>query len=225
MVVDFPDAPPLDAPAPFPLPGQIEAPDMDQGSDMEDDDEYQQFFDFGEYVSAHVYRIYRQFLSDMTAEAPNKKGAHHPSYCRIPKADRENVNEDTYKNPNLRDYFIDCQFKRATKKEWNCAFDHAFPNRGVAQNGKRQNYGRCRYYKRWGKLMLNDAVSDADFNRIREAIRERLRSFYWLPNFLADRMWGTKPLAKFSKISGCNAHDPAPMILINYQSKDRPYWE
>lgn len=192
---------------------RLPSTERDGGSDMDEDD--QPVVEAGDGdIDARLTQIWRQFLIDITAKSPNKKGAWDTAYCVLTEAERLQVTEETYKNRRLSSYFRDCQWKVAKAEEWQEIFNKLFPplNRGVLC-GKVQNYGSMKYYGDWAKL--KEAVDSASFTCIRDAVKVKFNSLYWMPAAQSDRIWKTKYDPRFQKSSGAPAQQAAPMVLIN----------
>ncbi len=102
----------------------IDLTDNENDSDMEGD------------IDKKLTQLWRQFLVDVTAKVSNRKGAFAPSYCILSKFERDNVNQKTYQNLNLRAYFDNCQYRTATRHDWNAAFDKCWPLPGDATHSE-----------------------------------------------------------------------------------------
>ncbi|GLB33116.1 hypothetical protein LshimejAT787_0100010 [Lyophyllum shimeji] len=197
---------------------ELTPPMRDRGSDVDEDEEHSgaEERDIDDEITA----VWRQFLIDVTAKAPNKKNAHEPSHCRLSTEERLLVTEDTYQNRKLSVYFHDCQWKLADRKDWQNVFDRLFPPKGHIFTGNVQNYLSTSYIPMWEKI--KSRADDDTYLRIRQDIRKRFDRLYWMPLAQTDRIWYTKFDAKFTKSSGLNRRAPSPLILIN--SSTPPTW-
>ena len=192
-------------------------PVRDPGSDIEDapiDD-----LDANTNIDMTLSHLWRQFLLDITAKAPNQKGADKPSYCKLSLEERLAVTDATYKNETLSDYFLDCQWKIPTSREWTMIFDRFWPKEVGYITA--QNYKQTSYFPEWIRR-LND-MDERDVPTVREAIKEKFDKLYWLPFAQTDRIWGTKYMAAFKKSSTVDRMKAAPQIYLNPKAKE-PIW-
>lgn len=194
---------------------QLPPPMRDEGSDVEDDEP--ELVDAELDIDARLTTLWRQFLVDLTAKAPNRKDATKSSYCRLSKAQRDRVNDATYQNLRLREYFFDCQFRPGNKKEWDAAFDKFWPMKGKVLLQGTQNLPSMTYYLRWGSL-ISGIEDDATIDVMRRDLRTRFNALKWIPNIQSDRVWGTKaadPKSAFKRLPGSSA-STGPRILIRW---------
>jgi hypothetical protein len=201
-------------------------PVVDEGSDQEmgsDNEPGDQNSDDGDGdVDSKLSKLWRQFLVDLTAKAPNPKSANSPSYCKLTAEERLIVDDEVHKNIKLSDYWVDCQWKVATESEWTLIFDRLWPNKDRILTGAVQNYKSATYYLQWTTL-----TSDSDIQTVsamREEIRKRFNSLFWLPHAQTDRIWHTKFMPGFKRSNGVDESKPAPRILINWKANERPTW-
>lgn len=140
---------------------KLPEPIVDEGSDqdMGSNNEIQiQDSDDDEDIDSKLSKLWRQFLVDLTAKAPNPKNASSPLYCKLGAEEHLMVNNDTHKNSKLSDYWADCQWKIATKSEWTLIFDHLQPPKNKVLNGSVQNYNSTAYYLEWTALTSNSDI-------------------------------------------------------------------
>ena len=200
-------------------------PVVDEGSDqdMGSDEPGDQNSDDGDGdVDSKLSKLWRQFLVDLTAKAPNPKSADSPSYCKLNPEERLMVDDEVHKNKKLSDYWVDCQWKVATENEWILIFDRLWPNKDRILTGAVQNYKSATYYLQWTTLTSNSDVQTV--SAMREEIRERFNSLFWLPHAQTDRIWHTKFMPGFKRSNGVDESKPAPRVLINWRARDRPTW-
>jgi hypothetical protein len=176
-------------------------------------DEDQGEEDEGSDIDEELTKVWRQFLLDITQKAPNKKSAAEPSYCVLSDDQRMEVDERTYQNRKLSEYFLDCQWKVASSSEWDLVFDRLFPPKnGRRLAGKVQNYETTQYYPNWAKL--KDRADDETASRMRQALKKKFDSLYWMPFAQTDRIWRTKVDPKFNKSSGVDRGVAAPQVFV-----------
>ncbi len=183
----------------------IDLTDNENDSDMEGD------------IDKKLTQLWRQFLVDVTAKVPNRKGAFAPSYCILSKFERDNVNQKTYQNLNLRAYFDNCQYRTATRHDWNAAFDKCWPLPGTLLTAKTQNYPKMKYYVAWGLLINSNQSTPVE--AMRRSLHERFFELKWIPNFQADRVWYTKRDPTFKRFPEADPTEAAPRILIRWDAK------
>lgn len=183
----------------------------DEGSDLEDEPLPEGPATPPADADEFTTRVWYMLLSDVTNSAPNQQGAGQPSYIRLTQGERTQVNEATYTNDKLSDYFYDCQWMQATEDMWRKNFDKLFPLKGVTREGKVQNFTRADYYKEWEKFKNNsDHVS---FNLVRDALYRRSKKLYWLPKAENDRLWYTKVHKDMKNLVG-DKKKAAPRVLV-----------
>ncbi|KAF9455549.1 hypothetical protein BDZ94DRAFT_1277938 [Collybia nuda] len=192
----------------------------DQGSDIEvDRDDENDETDIDKIATD----IWHMFNLDITQVSPNYKGAKNSPYTRLTKAEREMVNEDTYKNPKLSDYFYDCQWMYASYEEWDKCFDTLFPDKSQPpRNSKSQNYFKTRYFPKWEDL--KGRMDPQSHEQMRKALRRRFETLYWMPAAVKERIWWTKLDERMVKSSGIDRKNPSPRILINSGPSYPPQW-
>jgi hypothetical protein len=192
---------------------RLPSPAHDAGSDASQDSHDSE--DENGDIDIQLTKVWRQFLLDVTSKSPNKRHAYEGSYCILTKDQRLGVNEATYKNQRLSDYFVDCQWKVPEETEWDLVFNRLFPPKnGKPLAGKVQNYETTTYYPEWAKL--KERADENTFNRMRRALRMKFDCLYWMPFAQTDRIWGTKPDIKFSKSSGIDRKAAAPQIFVRF---------
>lgn len=196
---------------------QLPPPLRDEGSDVEEDEDEPVPVDEDLDIDARLTALWRQFLVDLTAKAPNRRGANESSYCRLSKPQRDRVNDATYQNLRLRDYFCHCQFRTATKKDWDNAFDKYWPEKGKEiLIGSVQNLPSMSYYLRWSKWLtdINDE-DNATITAMRKELQKKFNNLKWIPNIQSDRVWATKADkgSLFKRFPDSDT-DSGPRILI-----------
>lgn len=146
-------------------------------------------------IDVRVTDLWRQFLVDISAKAPNRKAATEASYCVLTREQRAAVNEETYRNLRLRDYFRNCQYRTATPVEWKAAFNRFWPVKPFVMQGT-QNFGSVRYYSSWGDLVVQlghlGAPGKVILKSIRRDLQAHFSTLHWIPNVQSDRIWYTK---------------------------------
>lgn len=85
----------------------LHAPPHDGGSDVEAEEEENHLPVDDNNADALLTEVWLQFLIDITQKCSNRKSAVESSYCRLSEEDRENANEELYKNCRLSDFFND----------------------------------------------------------------------------------------------------------------------
>ena len=173
-------------------------------------------------VDSKLSRLWRQFLVDLTAKAPNPKNADSPSYCKLNAEERSKVDDKVYRNKKLSDYWVDCQWKVATEQDWTLNFNRLWPDKNHIIHENAQNYRSATYYLQWTELTSS---SDQDtVSAMREEIRGRFDLLYWLPHAQTDRIWHTKFLKGFTRSNDVDTSKPAPRVLINWAATGAPTW-
>ena len=220
-----PVTPPDDTPPPpiFNLTARglslIEVP-RDEGSDMEVDGERESDGSdagFDDNDSSHLNldelltKCWIQLLVDLTQTSPNHKAANRPSYCHLSEDARAKVNEKTYSDLHLSNYFRMCRWKRATHDDWNLAFKWLFPPLGLTHTSRAQNYKSARYLTQWNDVKAR-TEDEQDFTRIRGEIKRKFDKLKWIPTATCDRIWKCSSNAKgYTALGGSG---PSPLILV-----------
>jgi hypothetical protein len=196
---------------------------LDHGSDLENNSHGGDDLginDDATDIDTALTHLWRQFLLDLTAKAPNQKGAANPSYCKLSVEERHLVTDATYQNQVLSDYFLDCQWKIPSQKEWTMVFNRLWPAK--LDHITAQNYKQTTYFPSWIKRL--DDLDERDIPTVRQALRERFDKLYWVPFAQSDRIWGTKYMQGFTKSSGVDRKKAAPQIFLNPRA-NRPIWQ
>lgn len=183
---------------------------VDSGSDVEDD-EFDHSDDDDENIDKVVNQLFRQLLIDIIHKVPNPRGVHNPSYCILDRAKRLSVNEDFYMDCRLPAIWERCQYKHATRKDYELSFNHLFPPREHQTSPKVQNYLQCQYYIKWKRIC--STAKPATIDAIRAAIKERVFKFQWLPHATQDKLWSTHHLPGFIHYPA-ERTGPAPRVLF-----------
>ena len=201
------------------LPDPVVDEGSDQGMGSENDPGNH---DSDDDLNSKLSMLWRQFLVDLTAKAPNQRSADLPSYCKLSEEERLKVDDKVYKNRKLSDYWVDCQWKIATEQEWTLNFNRLWPDKNDTLYGNTQNYKSTTYYLQWKMLIFNSEATTV--YAIREQIRKRFNGLYWLPHAQTDRIWHTKFLKGFTRSNNINKSNLAPRVLINWTAMGRPTW-
>lgn len=167
-----------------------------------------------ESMDVRLTRIWRQFLLDVTEKAPNYKAGPDPSYCKLSQTERKLVNEDTYKNTVLSDYFFDCQWKVVGEEDWQTNFNKLFPGIGHNLVGRIQNYKSTRYYPAWIELRRTEPPDV--FNACREEINKLFNQLSWMPFAQSDRIWLSRYKREFTRPPPHNHQRPSPVIYVQF---------
>ncbi|KAF9033687.1 hypothetical protein BDP27DRAFT_1374978 [Rhodocollybia butyracea] len=112
-------------------------PLVDDGSDMEVDNEQT---NTSPDIDFKVYHIYRQFLVDMALKSSTTKQGGGPSYMKLNKEEQVRVMEDLYNNLKLSDMWNEVFWKVGTPASREQVFRHLFPPKGHKASPKAQNY-------------------------------------------------------------------------------------
>ncbi|PPQ80694.1 hypothetical protein CVT26_006697 [Gymnopilus dilepis] len=194
----------------------------DEGEDVQGDDEFSVDDICKDNIDEALTEVYHQFICDITAKAPNQSGAGSPSYLALDAKARRLVTEDTYKDRNLAAYFRDCQWKVATKKEWNDIFEKLWPPKGFTLTATHtQNYKQARYYLYWRAMLKRSEETTA--NRMRMVLKQKFDTFYFMPWAHSDRIWKSVYRANFNKSSGTDRKKACPLVAI-CPGKAAPVW-
>ncbi|KAF8808357.1 hypothetical protein BYT27DRAFT_7097079 [Phlegmacium glaucopus] len=201
---------------------KLPEPVVDEGSDMEvDPDDAQDHNDSDDGgIDTKLSKLWRQFLSDLIAKAPNPKNAGSPSYCKLSTEERGDVDEKVYKNRKVSEYWRDFQWKRSSENEWTLIFNRLWPEKGKILYGSVQNYKTASYYIGWTMLTSNSDQRTVD--TMRKVIRKRFNLLYWMPHAQTDRIWHTKAAPGFQRCNDVDESQPAPRILINWTATMAP---
>ena len=190
-------------------------PPQDDGSDIETETEDDPN---GNDIDFSISQMWRQFLIDMAVKTPVARGAASPSYLKLSADGRTSVGEDFYKIITLSDIWRACQYKVASREDWNLAFDHLFPPREHKTSAKAQNYRQCKYYIKWKEICVT--ADEATVAGIRHQIKKKMNKLVWIPHACQDKLWPTATKAKFTRLPP-NSTGPAPRILV----KQKPTWQ
>lgn len=167
-----------------------------------------------------VNAIWSAFLTDLLQTAPNPKNSTGPSYVRLTMNERLRATEDTYKQTNLAINFTAVQWRASTPAQWQNNFDYLFPNKAHILPAAAQNYTRCNYYNEWKALIAR--LGQHDVTVIRQHLKKRVDTLYWLPTCKGDRIWDTSPRGKaFTRLPPGSGS--APRISIAH-GKEEPQW-
>jgi hypothetical protein len=203
---------------------KLPEPAVDEGSDMDVGSDHQPVLPASDdNLDSKLSNLWRQFLVDLTAKAPNPKSAVLPSYCKLSAEQRSKVHDRDHQNIKLSDYWNDCQWKISTEDEWCLIFDRLWPDKDKILCGSSvQNYKSAIYYIEWTTLTSNSDLPTV--SAMRKELRKRFDSLFWVPHAQTDRIWHTKYLKGFQRSSGDDHLQPAPRILINWAADRRPSW-
>ncbi|KAF9472808.1 hypothetical protein BDN70DRAFT_779560, partial [Pholiota conissans] len=193
----------------------LQLPVVDRGSDIEQLQSVTQRKDEDIDIDTKLTSMWNQFIYDVTQKAPNRRSASAESYCILTPEQREVVTEAAYQNLHLREFFSDCQYRTATKAQWDSAFDKYWPLDPILVGGA-QNFPTMQYYKAWSDLIeLSEKTNDEEtLTEIRKALRKRFNSLAWIPNAQSDRVWYTRRDHRCKRFPGANLRFTAPRILI-----------
>jgi hypothetical protein len=169
-------------------------------------------------------RLLYTFYTSVTSSGPNPRSPSEPSYIRLTLGQRSEVNEETYMNRHLSDYFIDCVWRIATPKQWEDNFNQLFFPLGRIRTGQIQNYLGAPYHAMWEDFKVR--ADQLSYTLVRNALCTRIKKLYWLPQAQSTRIWYTSidppslrddcdPDKKWNKSSGLSPKKPAPRIWIN----------
>jgi hypothetical protein len=161
-------------------------------------------------IDEELTHLWRQFLLDITSVSPNIKGSANPSYCKLTKSQRLLVNESTYRNEKLSDYFIDVQWKIVEPKKWDSNFQYFFPDFDYQLSPKAQGWKQCQYLLKWQSMMQR--ADNKTIELMRVAMKRRFDTLYWVPRAEKERPWSTKRVQAFEKP---NTNDnAAPQVFV-----------
>ena len=167
-------------------------------------------------IDAQLTNLWRQFLLDITAKAPNKMHANDNLYCVLTLEQCQKVNEDTYKNKKLSNYFLDCQWKIADNGEWDAIFNRFFPlppsQDGKQLAGKIQNYTSTWFYPAW--TALRNKADEETVTCMHQVLKKKFHRLFWMPFAQSDQIWKTKYDSRFSKSSRVDPKTAAPLIIL-----------
>jgi hypothetical protein len=168
-------------------------------------------------IDSAVTQMWRQFLVDIAYKTPVPRGSTSPSYLRLSAPARQSVGEGFYKNSTLSEIWRSCQYKIASRDDWNLAFEHLFPPREHQTSARVQNYRQCKYYLKWKEICsIADETSVAG---IRRQLRKKIDGFFWIPHACQDKLWPTAQNKKFVRLPP-DSTGPAPRLLV----KKMPTW-
>lgn len=201
--------------------------DRDSGSDIEpssesdsdDDPEFQRArqqqrlhrLPTNPTIDEELTFLWRQFLLDLTSVSPNIKGSANPSYCKLTKSQRLAVNESTYRNEKLSDYFIDVQWKIVDQGKWDTNFKYFFPDFDSLLPSKTQGWKQCQYFQNWKSMMQRS--DNRTMDHMRQAMKKRFDTLYWVPRAEKERIWSTKRVKTFEKPNPSNS-GAAPQVFV-----------
>jgi len=195
---------------------RLPTPPMDPGSDMEVDVEH----DPEPHIDDECTSTWLQFLLDLTAKSPNRRGATKGPYCILDAAARLQVTDATYSDRRVSNYFNDIQYKIIDSQEgWRRIFDRFFLKKGVMREGTTQNFKQCTYLAMWKALC--ERASEDIVEVMRDGLFEKFNQLYWVPAINKERIWYTKVEPRFTKPAGLDPEEPAPQIFVY---RTRPLW-
>lgn len=199
---------------------RLPPPPVDSGSDVSDTEAADGAEATFGSIDASISQMWRQFLIDLSLKAPTPRGANKPSYLKLSKAERMDVNDSLYKNKCLSDMWNACQWKVGSKDDWDRTFNHLFPPRGHQTAGNVQNYTQCQYYTKWKEIC--EYTEAPTVNAIRRALRAKMDEFYWMPHACQDKLWVTTQVSSkgFRRLPP-GSTGPAPQIIVR---RREPRW-
>ena len=164
-------------------------------------------------LDARLSKIWYQMLFDVIKKAPNPRSSALPSYLEMTPEEHTEIEEDVYKTFSLP--FRNLRYRVVEAHYWQVTmFDRFFPPRGTVLPATLQNFKACQYFKDFTALM--GQVTRADSEAIRNALRPRWKSLYWLPVTSSDRMWLTRTANTGAFTTLPEDHiDTAPQIALN----------
>lgn len=181
------------------LEGEIQSADPQADADEED-------------LDLQVSQLWRQFLIDIAIKTPNMKARSSPSYSHLDADARRAVTEDTYRDKKLSNFFVDCQWKLGSKRDWVENFNRLFPPFGFVLGGGAQHYNNTTYYKQWERM--RGRMDRETCSATRERLLAKFKTLYWMPLTTADRIWWTRCEKNgFRRPPGTSG--AAPHVLIN----------
>lgn len=168
-------------------------------------------------VAQEVDGIFAQYVSDVMQKLANPlRDRAAPSYTPLTLREREGMELEHVNVQNLHGVFTKVQWILAQPDEWAKAFDCLFPPKGHELCASASHYHTMRYYIRWKTLMVS--VAQADARCIRQSIRIKFDTLWWVPAALSDRLWDYKA----GQSMGFNQL-PANLLAANFGGP-RIYW-
>lgn len=199
-------------------------PVVDDASDVEDrlseDDEP---LDIDKFTS----KLWRQFVSDLTAKSPTPNNKTQPSYLKLNDAERRSCSEIPYKTARLSDVFRSVWWRKANEDDWNKSFKWLFPPRGFRISSNVQNYLQSPYFQMWMEFLEKNDGNPRLIEEVRTGFFKRIRTWTWMPNAQGDRIWQTgrkkNSNKSFVRWPESTTRAPAPHIL--FKLNEEPIFE
>lgn len=163
-------------------------------------------------VDSILDNILAQFAYDIIQRSPNQKYSSQGAYCTLTQEQQMLVTIDLFKGKVL-------PFERAWLRfsiwdDWVNMVNCLFPDIEQAPITNPQNYGSCRYFYLWDRLMRN-LGSPGDRLEVRRAVARHIASYHWLPYANSDRIWQSKVQNSGTvKYEGPPPSGPAPLIAL-----------
>ncbi|KAK7440445.1 hypothetical protein VKT23_017083 [Stygiomarasmius scandens] len=171
-------------------------------------------------VDERVTILLRQCLRDIILTVPQTRtgGRGELSYLSLSNAVRQDIDayDDLFTEIKLSKIWSCCQYKVASRKDFDAAFNHLFPPHDEIVSPNSQGYIRCDYFRLW----LNIRNTSGSLI-MRMELKQKFSKLLWIPQASRDRLWNTSQnnAPYFARLPP-GSNGPAPRILI----RRRPEW-
>lgn len=164
---------------------------------------------------------WRAFLIEILQLSPNRREAHKGPYIKLTDEQRQNATVEVFQEQRLSKIFDDCAWSVVNTAEWKVNFDRLWPPKEYQLNGKAQGFNRASWYINWFHFRQSPDVSNETVELARNQIWQLFKNLYWMPKAESDRLWRTGNKPGFTKSSGVDIEQPAPLIYVH---RMRPIW-
>ncbi|KAK7445087.1 hypothetical protein VKT23_014948 [Stygiomarasmius scandens] len=171
-------------------------------------------------IDERVTILLRQCLRDIILTVPQTRtgGRGEFSYLSLSDAVRQDIDayDDLFTEIKLSKIWSCCQYKVASRKDFDAAFNHLFPPHDEIVSPNSQGYIRCDYFRLW----LNIRNTSGSLI-MRMELKQKFSKLLWIPQASRDRLWNTSQnnAPYFARLPP-GSNGPAPRILI----RRRPEW-
>lgn len=209
----------------LPVPGREErGPDIPRNVDEQfaaEDDAHE--LTAAESNALRLTRLLNNFATDVLQKCGNSKGDRVASHCHMTQQERRYATPDIFNDLTLSHFFTRVQWCHADAASWETAHDILFPERGHILISSAQSFYLCDYYSQW-KDILAEMTNPTEVHIVRQAVRQQINTYSWLPDPERGRIWRYTPHDRYTSLGVPHAAGMAPRILIR-RSIDTPLWD
>jgi hypothetical protein len=194
----------------------------DEGSDLEDENVVRARDQSG--LDNALTLLFHQFEQDVLIKAPNPRGSHQPSYCRMSEYERCSLHHQAMKEPNLARIWRRAGVRLCNRNEWTAVFNRCFP-KATIDYSKTQNWKQVQWPTDWKNIKMGLAPEAVDSSL--KSLRKAFDELAWAPAASSERVWSTKSNQYRYTLysSDGDLTGPAPLIDVNPAFRRFFKWE